>query len=75
MINITQTNCPDGLNWQKCRAKQEIISAVKMDQDFIVRSNNGDTFGFRGDFLVMGVCGELFRVAKEVFVDTYDIIY
>lgn len=55
-------------------AKRQVVSAVKMEDDFVVRSNHGDMFGFAGDFLVMGFHGELYRVAKAVFNDTYDLL-
>jgi len=47
------------------------VLAVQVDDDFIIDTLEGTLIGKKGDYLVMGVKGELYPVKKDIFEQTY----
>jgi hypothetical protein len=58
----------------RCRKRPIIISACKMSEGFKVTSLEGVQTGKPGDYLMIGVKGEKYICAADVFEATYDII-
>ena len=48
------------------------ILAAQVDDEFVVETLEGTLTGKKGDYLVMGVKGELYPVDKEIFEQTYE---
>lgn len=46
--------------------------AVQMDEPFLVETLEGMMAGQAGDYLAIGVYGEMYPIAKDVFDATYD---
>ena len=48
------------------------VLAVQIDDDFVIDTLEGTLVGKKGDYLVMGVKGELYPVKKDIFEQTYE---
>ena len=48
------------------------VLAVQVDDDFVIDTLEGTLVGKKGDYLVMGVKGELYPVKKDIFEQTYE---
>jgi hypothetical protein len=74
MISIKQDDFPNDLKWRNCRKKALVVKAVQMDEDFVVRTLEGDMYAYKGDYLLMGYHGELYPCRREIFEETYCIL-
>ena len=50
------------------------VKALEMEEDFVVQTLEGVLSGKKGDFLMMGVQGELYPCKREIFFKTYDFV-
>ena len=48
------------------------VYAVKLKEDVVVSSPEGDLTGKKGDYLVQGLKGEIYPVKEELFTKTYE---
>ena len=48
------------------------VLAVQVDDDFVIDTLEGTLVGKKGDYLVMGIKGELYPVKKDIFEQTYE---
>lgn len=64
---------PD-LTWQKAIKKPIPIRVHQVDEDFSVETLEGTLTAKAGDYLVVGVRGEMYPIAKGIFEETYDIV-
>jgi len=49
-----------------------VIEAKQMKRNFVVQTIEGTMKGQAGDYLIIGVRGERYPCAKEIFEETYD---
>lgn len=60
-------------NLRPCRKKPIVIHAKAFNEEFRVKSLEGDyKQGSAGDYLMQGVRGELYICDKAIFEKTYD---
>lgn len=62
---------PD-LPFRKAVKKPIPINCVQMKEDFEVETAEGTLRGKAGDYLMMGVNGELYPCSREIFEKTYE---
>ena len=60
------------LPFRKAIKKPIPINCVQMQEAFEVQTLEGTLRGNPGDYLMMGVDGELYPCSKEIFEKTYD---
>lgn len=56
------------------RKKPVIVHAKEMDKEFFVKTLEGVMHGNRGDFLLIGLNGEMYPVKREIFFKTYEVV-
>ncbi len=64
---IDHENLPDPRKVGKRYKKTTFIYATKMLDDFQVKTLEGVMIGRKGDYLVMGIKGELWPIAENIF--------
>jgi len=58
-----------------CRKRPVIIYAIKMEEEFRVKSLEGDyKLGKPGDYLTKGIEGELYICDGSIFEKSYDFV-
>ena len=62
------------LEFQKAIKKPIPIRCIHMSEAFEVTTLEGTLIGKAGDYLMVGVRGELYPCAKEIFEETYNIL-
>ncbi len=61
---------------QPCMKRPIVVHAKQMDVEFRVNTLEGNyKQGKAGDYLMMGIGGELYICDKTIFEKTYDFIY
>jgi len=70
---ITGVNTDD-CQWRQFRKKPVVVSATLMNVPFKVETLEGWSQGQPGDWLIKGVCGELYPCNNAVFQATYEEI-
>jgi hypothetical protein len=60
------------LDFKPWRKKPVVIMAMKMEQPFEVETLEGVEKGNAGDFLIIGVKGELYPCKPDIFALTYE---
>lgn len=73
MKKFKKGEVPD-LEFQKAMKKPIAIKCFKVDEDFEVETMEGVMKGKKGDYLIVGINGEMYPVDSEIFVKTYDIV-
>lgn len=58
----------------EARKKPVTVHAKKMNEPFVCRTPEGDMRGDAGDFLMVGVKGEVYPCKADIFAMTYDIL-
>lgn len=56
------------------RKKPVIVHAKEMDKEFFVKTLEGVMHGGRGDFIIIGVNGEMYPVDRDIFFKTYEVV-
>ena len=54
------------------RTKPVVIEAVQMTAPQMIRTPEGEMHGFEGDWLIIGIFGELYFCKDEVFRQKYE---
>jgi hypothetical protein len=73
MMKFKKGKVPE-LDYKKALKKPIPISCIQIDEVFEVETLEGVMKGKPGDWLMIGVNGEMYPCAKEIFKKTYDII-
>ena len=73
MIRIKKGELPD-LPFQKAVKKPIPVRCIQMQEAFEVETMEGVLAGQKGDYLMVGVRGEMYPCAKDIFEETYDIV-
>jgi hypothetical protein len=51
-----------------------VVHAKKMDEPFVCRTLEGDLRGDAGDYLMIGVQGEVYPCKADIFDKTYEVL-
>ena len=58
---------------KKYRKKPIVIQAVQIKHPMKIETMEGDMNGKPGDYLIIGIKGELYFCDKEIFEETYEL--
>jgi hypothetical protein len=61
------------LEYKKAIKKPIAVKCIQIDEAFEVETLEGKMKGRPGDWLMIGVHGEMYPIAKEIFKKTYDL--
>jgi len=62
-------------NLKNCLKKPIVIQAIQMCEEFRVKTLEGDyKLGKPGDYLLVGIIGEMYICDKDVFEKSYDFV-
>ena len=73
MKKFKKEKVPD-LDYKKALKKPIPIRCVQIDEAFEVETLEGVMKGQPGDWLVIGIHGEMYPIADEIFKKTYDLV-
>ena len=73
MLKFKQHDFPKE-NFKEAVKKPLVIKCKQIDEPFEVETMEGIMKGKKGDWLMMGVKGELYPCDQNIFNETYDII-
>lgn len=73
MLKFKNGRIPD-YDFQKAVKKPIPIRCIQIHEAFVVETREGMLRGKAGDYLMVGVKGEMYPCSKEIFEETYDII-
>lgn len=73
MKKFKKGKVPD-LEYKKALKKPIPIRCIQISEPFEVETLEGLMKGKKGDWLVVGVNGEMYPIANKIFKKTYDII-
>jgi hypothetical protein len=73
MRRFKQLEIPD-LNYSQAVKKPLPIRCIQIDEPFEVETMEGVMTGKKGDWLMVGIQGELYPCDREIFEKTYDLI-
>jgi hypothetical protein len=73
MIFIKKGEIP-GYPFKKAVKKPVAVRCMQMGQPFKVETMEGVLEGKAGDYLMIGVRGEMYPCDKEIFDETYELI-
>lgn len=62
----------DGAEFRNYVKRQIIIQAREMKKDFVVSTLEGQMQGKAGDYLIIGIKGELYPCRRDIFEETYN---
>lgn len=72
MLKFKQNNIPD-LEFNKAIKKPIPIRCVQINEPFEVETLEGTMRGKKGDWLMIGVNGEMYPCDNSIFKKSYDI--
>jgi len=72
MIKFKQNEIPD-LNFKKAVKKPIPIRCLQINEPFEVQTMEGVMKGKKGDWLMVGISGEMYPCDDEIFQRTYDL--
>jgi hypothetical protein len=75
MIEVTENTVEQMRNTEGSKRyvkKPIVIEAFQMKDEFYVDTLEGKMKGNQGDYLLIGVKGEMYPCNKEIFEETYD---
>jgi hypothetical protein len=73
MLKFDPNNLPT-LDFKKAKKKPITIQCIQIDDPFEVKTMEGTLNGKAGDWLMVGVNGEIYPCDDEIFRKTYDLI-
>jgi len=62
------------MTFKQYKKKPIIIMAEQQEKDFTVETLEGTMLGKAGDYLIIGIVGEQYPCAKEIFEKTYEAV-
>ena len=72
MIQFKQNEVPD-LNFKKAIKKPIPIKCIQINEPFEVQTMEGVMKGKKGDWLMVGISGEMYPCDDDIFQATYDL--
>lgn len=63
-----------GYTFRKAVKKPIPIRCIQIHEPFVVETKEGILKGNAGDYLMVGVQGEMYPCNKEIFEETYNIV-
>jgi len=73
MRYFKQNKIPD-LNFAKAIKKPISVKCFQMDEEFEVQTLEGTMKGKKGDWLMVGISGEMYPCDKAIFKKTYNLL-
>lgn len=73
MLKFKQFDTPP-FNFNKAVKKPIPINCIQIDEPFEVETLEGNMTGKKGDWLMVGVNGEMYPCDREIFEKTYTIV-
>ena len=73
MLTFKKHNIPD-LEFKKAIKKPIPIRCVQISEPFVVETLEGDMKGKKGDWLVVGIHGEMYPIDNAIFEKTYNLL-
>jgi hypothetical protein len=73
MLQFKKGKLPE-LNFLRAVKKPIPVRCIQINEPFEVETMEGVLEGKAGDYLMIGIKGEMYPCAQEVFKETYDII-
>ena len=73
MIKFNQNDLPD-LPFQQAVKKPIPVKCLQLDEPFEVKTMEGVMQGKKGDWLMVGISGELYPCDDAIFKKTYDLL-
>jgi hypothetical protein len=73
MLTFKQDNIPD-LAFKKAIKKPIPIKCIQIDEPFMVETIEGTMNGKKGDWLMVGVNGEMYPCDQGIFDKTYNLL-
>lgn len=73
MLTFKKHTIPD-LEFKKAIKKPIAIRCIQIDEPFLVETLEGEMKGKNGDWLIVGVSGEMYPIDKTIFEKTYDLV-
>ncbi|PTM06622.1 MAG: hypothetical protein DA407_11575 [Bacteroidetes bacterium] len=73
MLTFKQNNIPD-LAFKKAFKKPIAINCIQINEPFSVETMEGKMKGKKGDWLMVGVNGEMYPCDQDIFKKTYDVL-
>lgn len=73
MLYFKQEEIPD-YNFQQAVKKPIPIRCIQLQEPFRIETLEGVMEGKAGDYLMIGVKGEMYACDKAIFEETYDIL-
>lgn len=67
-------NTKPKLHFKKAIKKPIAIECIQIDEPFEVETMEGTMKGKKGDWLMLGIHGEMYPCDQEIFRKTYDIL-
>ena len=62
----------EGAEWGKYRKRPVVIDAKQLTQRVEIDTREGTVVGEPGDYLIVGVEGEIYPCGREIFEQTYE---
>ena len=73
-MRVFKSHIVPDLEFKKAKKKPIEIKCIQIDEPFQVETMEGTMTGKKGDWLMVGVNGEMYPCDNEIFIKTYDII-
>jgi hypothetical protein len=73
MLTFKQHNVPD-FAFKKAVKKPIPIRCYQIDEPFEVETMEGTMKGKKGDWLMVGICGEMYPCDDDIFDKTYNLV-
>lgn len=73
MLTFKKHTIPD-LEFKKAIKKPIAIRCIQIHEPFQVETMEGTMKGKKGDWLIVGVQGEMYPIDKSIFEKTYDLV-
>ena len=73
-MKVFQKDNVPAVEFKKAVKKPIPIQFVQVNEPFKVETMEGIMEGKAGDYLIVGVRGEMYPCDKEIFEETYDVV-
>jgi hypothetical protein len=73
MLTFKQHNIPN-LKFKKAIKKPIAIKCIQIEEPFLVETLEGKMKGKKGDWLMVGVNGEMYPCDQDIFEKTYNLL-
>jgi len=62
-----------GTHWDYYRKRPVIIKAIEVKEEKVaIKTREGTLYGYKGDFIIQGVEGEIYPCGRDIFFKTYE---